>query len=132
MALSSDRNTPYKDIELLGVLVAGATKIYTGALVCANASGYAVPGAVATTLTYLGRSEQYVDNTGADGAKTVLVRRKKAFKWANHGADPGTQASLLKTVYIVDDQTVAATSGTGTRSAAGVMVGLDTDGVWVE
>ena len=42
------------------------------------------------------------------------------------------QADLGKTCYIVDDETVAKTDGTATRSAAGKVVGLDSDGVWVE
>jgi len=133
MALSADRNTPMKDGELVNVPVATNTKIYAGALVALNASGYATPGAVATTLTYLGRAEEQADNTGgANGAKTVNVRRKKAFKWKNHGADAIVQADLGKTCYIVDDETVAKTDGTATRAAAGKVVGLDSDGVWVE
>ena len=133
MALSADRNTPMKDGELVNVPVATNVKIYAGALVALNASGYATPGAVAATLTYLGRAEEQVDNTGgADGAKTVNVRRKKAFKFKNYGSDAVVQADLGKTCYIVDDETVAKTDGTATRSAAGKVVGLDSDGVWVE
>lgn len=131
-ALVADRNTPYKDTDLIAVPVAASAKIYAGALVAANATGYAAPGSTATTLTYLGRADETVDNTaGADAAKTVNVRRGKQFKFANLGADPVTQASLGKVCYIVDDQTVAATNGTNTRSAAGVVMGIDTDGVWV-
>lgn len=112
MALSADRNTPMKDGELVNVPVATNTKIYAGALVALNASGYATPGAVAATLTYLGRAEEQTDNTG--------------------GADAIVQADLGKTCYIVDDETVAKTDGTATRSAAGKVVGLDSDSVWVE
>ena len=43
-----------------------------------------------------------------------------------------TQADLGKSCYIVDDQTVAKTSGGATRSLAGKVVGVDVDGVWVE
>ena len=133
MALTEDRNTPMQDGELIAVPVATTKKIFAGSLVAANASGYATPGAVATTLTYLGRAEEQVDNTtGANGDKTVNVRRKKAFKWKNHGADLVTQAELGKVCYIVDDETVAKTNGTSTRSAAGTVVGIDSDGVWVE
>jgi hypothetical protein len=32
----------------------------------------------------------------------------------------------------VDDQTVAKTDGSTTRSVAGIVRGVDTDGVWVE
>lgn len=57
-------------------------------------SGYATPGAVAATLTYLGRVEEQVDNTGgADGMKAVNVRRKKTFKWKNHGIINGYLAA---------------------------------------
>lgn len=133
MALAADRNTPMKDGELISVPVATNVKIYAGALVAANATGFAAPGAVATTLTYLGRAEEYVDNTGgADGAKKVLVRLNKAFKFKNAAADLVTQADLGKTCYIVDDETVAKTSGTSTRSAAGKVVGVESDGVWVQ
>ena len=134
MALSADRNTPMKDGELISVPVAASKKIFAGALVAANATGFATPGATATTLTYLGRAEEYVDNsTGADAAKTVMVRRGKAFKFKNSAGDAVTQASLGKVCYIVDDETVSATNAGGnTQSAAGTVVGIDTDGVWVQ
>ncbi len=133
MALTKDRNTQYSDGELIAAPVAADAVIHAGGLVVANAAGFAAPGSVATTLTYLGRAEHAVDNTGgSNGDVTVMVRRRKAFKWANSGADPVTQASLGKVCYIVDDETVAATNGGNTRSAAGTVVGLDADGVWVE
>ncbi|RJX32330.1 MAG: hypothetical protein C4516_04325 [Oxalobacter sp.] len=131
-ALTEDRNTPRKEGLSIPVPVAASVKIFTGALLAADADGYATPGATATTLTYLGMAEETVDNTdGADGAKNVLIRRGEAFQFANDGTDPVTQASMGKVCYIVDDQTVAATSGTNTRSAAGTVIGIDADGVWV-
>lgn len=131
--LAADRNTPMKDGEVVAVPMAANAKIFAGALAVANATGYAAPGSTATTLTYLGRAEEFKDNTGgADGATTILVRRKKAFKWKNAAADLITQAELGKTCYIVDDETVAKTNGGNTRSAAGKVVGIESDGVWVE
>ena len=132
MPLTADRNTQMKDGELIAVPIAAAKKIFAGSLVAANATGYATPGAVADTLTYLGRSEETVDNMGADGALSVLVRRGKAFKFANSATDAVTQASMGKVCYIEDDQTVSATSATGARSAAGIVIGVETDGVWVQ
>ena len=133
MALTADRNTPLKDTEVIVVPVAANTKIFAGALVAANATGFATKGATATTLTYLGRSEEYIDNTGgADGAKTIQVRHGKAFKFKNSGGDAITQADLGKTCYIVDDETVSKTNAGGnTQSAAGKVMGIDADGVWV-
>lgn len=133
MPLAADRNTQMKDGELVPVPVAASVKIFAGALVAANATGFATPGAVATTLTYLGRAEEQADNSaGAAGAISVLVRRKKAFKFKNHAADLVVQADLGKVCYIVDDETVAKTNGAATRSAAGTVIAVDADGVWVE
>lgn len=132
-ATTVDRNTPRKDGDLIEVPVAATAKILAGSMVVANATGFAAPGITATTLTYLGRAEETVDNSaGADGAVSVVVRRKQAFKWENLGADAVTQALLGKTCYIADNQTVAATNGGNTRSAAGKVIGVESDGVWVE
>lgn len=131
MPLSQDRNTPMKGTEILVLGLAAGTKVFAGSLVMLNAAGYLVPGSTATGLTYAGRSEEFADNSsGAAGAVKTPVRRNKSFKWANDGSI--VQASLLKTAYVVDDGTVAATDGGGTRSAAGRIVGIDADGVWVE
>lgn len=132
MSLAADRNTALKDADVIQVPVAAGVKIFAGALVVASA-GYAAPGSTALNLVYLGRADQYVDNTaGAAGAQSVFVRRKRAFYFANSATDPVTQASLGKPCYIVDDQTVSGTNGGNTQSAAGVVVGLDANGVWVE
>ena len=130
MALTGDRNTALKDGELIVVPMATAKKVFAGGIVAADANGYATPGATATTLTFLGRAEETVDNTGANGAKTVTVRRKKAFLWKNSGTDAVVQADLGKTCYIEDDQTVSHTV-TG-KSIAGKVIGIGTEGVWVE
>jgi hypothetical protein len=133
MPLIAGRNTPHKDAEIVALLVGVGVKIFSGAIVCVNAAGYAVPGSTAATLTYIGRAEETIDNTsGLDAAKTIQVRRKKMFKWANQVGDLVTQAELGKTVYIVDDQTVAKTSATNTRSVAGKVFGVEADGVWIE
>jgi hypothetical protein len=118
--------------EFLVLPVAANAKIHAGALVAVNASGYAAPGSTATGLRSAGRAEEQVDNSGgADGAKNVTVRRG-VFKFKNSGADPVGTAHVLGDCYIVDDETVAATDGTGTRSKAGKVLAVDTDGVWVE
>lgn len=132
MPLANDRNTPHKDTETIVVPAAAGAKIRAGAIAMANATGFAVQGSTSATLTYLGRADTSADNAGADGAMSVTIRRKKAFKWLNSAADPLGQADLFKTCYVVDDQTVAKTNGANTRSAAGRIVGIDVDGVWVE
>lgn len=131
-ATTQDRNTPHRDGELIAVPLASGAKVLAGTLACASATGFGTPGATATTLAYLGRFEEAVDNTaGADGALTALVRRGRAFKWENDAADPVTQASLGRNCFVVDNQTVAKTNSGNTRSQAGLVVGVDADGVWV-
>lgn len=129
-ALTTDRSTPARNNQLTAHPVAAAKKIYAGALVCINASGYLTPGATATTLKAAGRAEESVDNSaGADGDVLAQVRRG-CFKFANNGSI--TIAHTLGTAYIVDDQTVAADSGTNTRSVAGTIHEVESDGVWVQ
>lgn len=130
-ALAADRNTPERAGDEFVYPVAATTKIYAGAIVMLNASGDATKGATATGQVCVGRADEQVDNTGAAGAKTIKVR-KGVFRWANSAAgDAITKAEIGDTCYIVDDQTVAKTDGTGTRSAAGTIVDVDADGVWV-
>lgn len=130
-ALTADRNTPRREADIFGRAVKGATEIFAGALVALDANGFAVPGATATDLTADGRAEEHVENAGADGDVQVEVR-KGTFRFANSaGADEIVAADIGATCYIVDDQTVAKTDGTATRSAAGTVMDVDADGVWV-
>lgn len=132
-ALAKDRNTP----EVAGMLreleVAASTLIYAGALVAVNASGYAVPGSTATTLRGIGRAEARADNSdGAAGAIRVRVGAG-IYRFGNSAStDLIARDDIGKTCYIVDDQTVALTDGTGTRSIAGKIYDVDAQGVWVD
>lgn len=128
-ALTQDRNTPRRDGDLFSLPVDGGSKIFAGAIVMLNAAGYAVPGATATGQICAGRAEDQADNTaGADGALNINVR-SGVFKFANSG--DVTLTHIGDTCYIVDDQTVSISDGTSTRSAAGKVVGVESDGVWV-
>lgn len=133
MSLNTNRNTAaLAGVEFLVLGVASGKRIFAGALVCALA-GLAVPGAEVQGLIAVGRAEGEADNTdGGDAAITVGVR-KGAFLFNNSaGGDEITEADLFKTAYIVDDQTVAKTSGAG-RSVAGKIVRIDeSGGVFVE
>ena len=129
MALMNDRATPVRELETVSDPVAAATTIHAGALACLDASGNAVPGSTATGLKARGMALHPVANAGAAG-DAMLQSRKGVFRFKNDGSI--TRANLEATAYIVDDETVAATDGTGTRSAAGRIVDVDSVGVWVE
>ena len=131
-AITTDRSTQMRDGKLNGVKIAASTVIRGGVIVCANASGYAIEGIADATITCLGVSEEYVDNSaGAAGDKRVIVSRQRAVKLENHATDPVTQASVGKSCYVADNQTVAATSNTNTRCVAGQVLSVESDGVWV-
>lgn len=131
MALTAGRNTPKRDGDILVLPVKANVKIFEGSLVVLDA-GYAKPGVEATGLIAVGRAEEFADNTGGqDGDITVKVRRG-CFKFENDATDPVTQTHVLTDCYIVDDETVSSSDNTGTRSKAGKVIAVESDGVWVE
>lgn len=129
-ALTADRNTPERDGKSAVYPVAAGAKIYQGSLVVLD-GGVAKPGFTAAAVVAVGRAEAAVDNTaGQDGDETILVT-KGVFRFSNLATDPVTLAEVGSSCYIVDDQTVAKTSGTGARSVAGTVLDVETAGVWV-
>lgn len=119
--------------DTIPVPLAAGVEVFYGTAVALNSAGYGVPGVESPHLTFAGAALDYMDNSnGADGERTVLVQRPGhlAIKWVNDGSI--TQAHLLKTAYILDNQTATATDGGGTRSPMGTIVRIETDGVWVQ
>jgi len=133
MALTADRATPRRDAVQFEFPVAASTKIYAGALVCLNSSGLATKGAASTTLKAVGIAEALADNSaGLASAINVKVRRG-CFRFLNSSAgDLIALTEVGSDCYIVDDQTVAKTNGSSSRSIAGKVRDVDADGVWVE
>ena len=119
-AATQNRNTPHRLGLSRGHLVAAATECFAGTIT------------TATGLVAVGVFEHYQDNTaGADGDQVVEVKRGN-FRLANSaGADEITAADIGQVCYIVDNQTIAKTDGTATRSPAGIVDDVDDGGVWV-
>lgn len=131
MALTADRNTPQRAAEEFVYPVSAGKKCYAGGIAVMN-GGTCEPGTTATGLVAVGRFEEQVDNSlGQDGDVKVKVRHG-CYPFANSAAaDAITLADVGNVAYIVDDATVAKTSGSNTRSPAGVIVDVDALGVWV-
>lgn len=131
MALAQDRNTP----EMIGADrqggLAASVQVYAGAIVMRNAAGYLTKGATATGLVGVGRAEQRA--TGGAGAGDVTLNYKPGiFRFANSAStDLIGITEIGKVCYVVDDQTVAKTDGTASRSPAGFVEGVDSLGVWI-
>jgi hypothetical protein len=142
MALSASRNTKQLGVvkAVLDDLELGQatnTTIYQGALVALNSSGYATPGATAATLiaagVYMGNP-----NTGSsvstgisDGVVRIRVRQGVFHFLNSAAADAIAVGQIGKYCWIVDDQTVAKSSNSGARSIAGIVIAVDSTGVWV-
>jgi hypothetical protein len=125
-ALTAGRNTKESIGGTHGLPVSAAVSCLAGGLAVLN-GGYAEPGTTATGLVAVGRFEESMDNsTGSDGDVKVLVKEGD-FWFANSAStDLIAQADVGADCFIVDDQTVAKTNGTNTRSRAGKVIQVDT------
>lgn len=132
-ALTTERNTIERDGSLISLPIAAAVVCFAGAMVARDASGNATPGATSTTLRGVGRVAESVDNSSGAAGDDVVPIEKGIFRFANSAAaDEITGADIGNDCFIVDDQTVAKTDGTSTRSVAGVVFDVDSSGVWVD
>lgn len=132
MALIKDKGTLQKGGNLLVLALAAGAVIHGGAIVVID-GGYANKATTKTGLKFAGIAEEAVDNTaGANGAKTVEVRRERLFFAKNSVGDAVAQADLFNQCYLEDDETVAKTNGGSTRSLAGRVMGIEPNGIWVE
>ena len=124
-ALTASKGVRRRDGEFFSRGVAANAKIFAGAIVCLSA-GFAVKGTSALNLIADGVAEESVDNTGgAAGAIAVQTRPGNHYCVNSLAADLITVAEIGTDCFIVDDQTVAKTSGGGTRSRAGKILDVD-------
>ena len=130
-ALTADRQTPYREGNLVTYPMAAAARIYGGGMVSID-GGYAKAMVKEADKRFSGRAEESVDNSsGVAGAKTVQVRRGVAFRWTNSAvaADTIAQANVGAKAYALDDQTVSKVAGGA--SEVGEILEVDSEGVWV-
>lgn len=132
MALIKDRNTAERNGDLLTAGVAASVKCYAGGIAVLDSSGNLKPGVTGTGLICVGRFEDAADNSAGLADAITATAKRGTFRFANSAAaDAITAAEIGDVCYIVDDETVAKTSGTNTRSVAGIIADVDSVGVWV-
>lgn len=130
-ALTAEKYTvryedPASGTAHVGGGVASSTKIFKGALVVLNSSGYQTKATAATGLIACGVARETADNSSGSNGAIKAVVDSGAFEFENSSAgDAITIAEIGDDVYIVDDQTVAKTDGSGARSRAGKCVGFN-------
>jgi len=133
-AITVDRDTPARDSSFgmeHGLIALSSHQFWKGGFVVLDqADGLLKKGTTATGLIAVGRCEETF-LTGASNTRRVKAR-SGIFKWLNSAAgDAILDDDIGKDCFIVDDQTVALTSASSTRSRAGTIYGVDSDGVWV-
>ena len=126
----AERNTPWKDGELISLPVATSTTIEAGKIVSVNSGGYAIPAADTASTIVVGVAQESVVNAGANGAASVVVRRLKAFKFAN-GTTAVTQAGVGGNVVVQDAATVTTAAAATNDIVVGKCLAVVSDGVWV-
>lgn len=132
VAATADRNTFALLDDLRNSPLAASVKVFMGTILMRNAAGFLTKGATATGCFGVGRAEAPADNSaGAAGALNINWR-PGVFRFANSSAgDLIALVDIGTRCWIVDDQTVAKTNGTATRSPAGIVENVDASGVWV-
>lgn len=126
---TAPRNTD----ERLGQVVAvpmAAEKIYAGALVAINATGYAANAANTASFAGFGRAEETVDNSGGSAGDLTIDVKRGVFKFANSATNALTQAHVGTIAIVEDNETVASSASNSVK--AGLVVEIETDGVWID
>jgi hypothetical protein len=133
MPLAADRDTLSRINPTRRHFPMGAAKkVYLGGIVVLASAGNAEAGSTATGKVAVGRAAETVDNSAGSAGDLGVEVEIGTFQYANSAsADLITTAQIGSNCYIVDDQTVAKTDASGTRSVGGVIFDVDANGVWV-
>ena len=133
-AASKDRDTQQVEGGARGFPVAAATSFWAGVIAALNSSGYLVNGSTSATLKCVGVTRSRIDNAAGSAGDVVGETKVGVFgPFANSAStDEITLADVGATCYIVDNATVAKTSNSSARSAAGTVWNVTADGVWVD
>jgi len=110
-----------KDGEIIAYKI-DVTKIYKGALVCENSSGYAVNGADAANYTFLWVAYETVDNsTGSAGDLNIRVYKTGTFVIPKEGGG-ALQTDIGLAMYVEDNHSVNPTGESTNSVLAGYVV----------
>ena len=125
-------STPFETYEKPGLVVSyklSNVKIYKGALLAVDATGYLIPIAHGTAnLKFVGVANETIDNSaGAAGDKSVNVTKSGSFVMKAIAGYVPAIADLGKEVYANTDWEVQiATAGLTNQYKVGTIVALET------
>ncbi|MBB5351101.1 hypothetical protein HNR46_001335 [Haloferula luteola] len=112
--------------------LAAATSLAAGEIGAVNATGNALPAADTAGLRVIGRSEGDFDNAAGLAGDVESLLKRGIFKWDNDPTNPVTIASIGKHCFVKTSTSVCVTAGSTNKVIAGVVVRIDSDGVWVD
>lgn len=132
-AATTDRNTRARNGHEYSFPVKAGEVIPAGVIVALKGS-VALNGAADVDQVIVGMSTDPADNSaGGDGDIRVNITRQGLRRFGNSAStDAITLMQIGTPCYVVDNQTVAKTSSTGTRPVAGTVMDVDADGVWIK
>jgi hypothetical protein len=132
MALTTDipstrLGVPGDAHQPLSFPVAAAAKPFGGA-VAVTYKGYLVAASTPSSdEIVVGMMQRTADNSaGAAGDIYAEVETGTFWLFGGTSADALTQANVNQVVYLIDEKTVGATSGSSTRPVAGTLRAIDT------
>jgi hypothetical protein len=134
-ALSEAVSTPFRAGVATGYLQA-SNVVYGGAIAAiSTATGKIVPATDSTaSMMVVGCVRQTSDNGGINAANYSATRKVPAtrgvFRWDN--GDSYTAADVGQVCYIEDDHTVQKAASATYDIPVGIIVEVDSDGVWVD
>lgn len=126
-ALAINRPTPLPETNYVEYNdpVKGGVHIFAGAAVGVSATtGFLMPMVAGTVLRPRGIAAQEVDATNEADGDLRCRSIRAAFMFHNLGADLVVAGDLEDLCYFQDDQTVAHTSNSAARNAAGRVLDL--------
>lgn len=144
-ALAQDRVTDFAGRQPMrgSYGIKANVQIFKDSIVCLDVAGRAMPGGTIASgaLFAVGKASQQYDNRTVSQAFVPLSGLADAcnvevepgiFGWENSaGGDAIAAANVGQVCYVVDDQTVALTSGGGTRPIAGIVTEVRSSQVYV-
>lgn len=125
-------NKAFETFERPGLVVSyklAVAKVYKGANLAVNASGYVVPMSHSGTgYRYVGVANETTDNTGGSaGDRSINVTKSGTFVFKAATGYTPSQADIGKEVYAVTDWEVqTSTSGLTNQYKVGTIVGVET------
>lgn len=130
--LSASRSTPKQVGDPIPARVGRGMAVdigYKGGMAAVNAAGFLAPAGLAASDIVCGRFLATYDNSAGAAGDISGEVEQGVFRWAN--GDSIVAADVGSPCYASDDQTVTLSDSAGTRPFAGIIVDVDTSGVWV-